>query len=474
MSKVGQYIWGMVGNILPQALHLLGVIVLARILTPADFGIVGVLGVFISVAGVLIDTGLGGSLVKEKSLSASDCASVSVFNVGVSTLLYMAIFFAAPYIERFYALEGLTTITRVLSLTFIIGAFGLVPRCMLVRELKFKQIGLLSVFSVVVASVLAILAALAGWRAYSLVVYQLVNTAISTIGAMAMSRYLFSVRFRGSDLKRHLSFGVLTTLANVVDIVYDNILIIITGKIATVSQVGYMSQSKKIQEVSTNGIATSVNNVAFPLLTKHRDEREKFIDESDQLVSTIGLLLFPLLVVMAVAAEYIILIVFGEQWIAATPYLSAFMVAGVFIILERLVRNFIKSLLFARQLLTITFVQRIVGLAVIVTLTLVRSEWLIASYVAASVVIWIISSASYARLVAVPVLTQLAKQIRTLLPSAGLYALLYATVVLTENIVVQASVAALLLGLYYFVLLPKYYSISLYKTISGYLNRRGN
>lgn len=469
MSKASKYIWGIVGNVLPQMLHLLGTVILARILTPEDFGMVGVLGVFIAIANVLIDTGLGGSLVKEKCLSKSDCAAVSVFNMGVSVLLYMSIYLAAPYIEQFYQLEGLTTITRSFSIVFIVSAFGLVPRSLLVRDLKFKQLGILSIVAVIISSVCAIGAAISGWNAYALVLYQVLNAFISTMGCIILSKYTFSVRFRKSAFLKHFSFGFYTTLANIIDAIYDNILVVITGKISTVDQVGYMSQSKKIQDVSTSGISLSINNVAFPLLTKYRDEKESFVRESNQLLSTVSLLLFPILVLISIFAKQVILIVFGEQWIDATPYLSALMVAGIFVILERLIRNYIKSLLLVKELLKITILQRLVGLAIIVGLTISSHKLLIISYVFASIIVWLISSLKYTQLIDISFKQFLAEQCRAIVPSLLFFVILRILSYAMNNIVIMFAITVVLMTVYYFVVLPQCYSISIKNIVKSLL-----
>lgn len=469
MSKASKYIWGIVGNVLPQMLHLLGTVILARILTPEDFGMVGVLGVFIAIANVLIDTGLGGSLVKEKCLSKSDCAAVSVFNMGVSVLLYMSIYLAAPYIEQFYQLEGLTTITRCFSTVFIVSAFGLVPRSLLVRDLKFKQLGILSIVAVIISSVCAIGAAVSGWNAYALVLYQVLNAFISTMGCIILSKYTFSVRFRKSDFLKHFSFGFYTTLANIIDAIYDNILVVITGKISTVNQVGYMSQSKKIQEVSTSGISLSINNVAFPLLTKYRDEKELFVRESNQLILTVSLLLFPILVLISIFAKQVILIVFGEQWIDATPYLSALMVAGIFVILERLIRNYIKSLLLVKELLKITILQRLIGLAIIVGMTISSHKLLIVSYVFASIIVWLISSMKYTQLIGISFKRFLTEQCRAIVPSFLFFVILKIFSYAMNNIVIMLVITVVLMIVYYFIILPQCYSLRIQNIVKGLL-----
>jgi O-antigen/teichoic acid export membrane protein len=336
-----------------------------------------------------------------------------------------------------------------------------------VRDLKFKQLGILSIVAVIISSVCAIGTAIKGWNAYALVLYQVLNAFISTIGCIVLSRYTFSVRFRKSDFLKHFSFGFYTTLANIIDAIYDNILVVITGKISTVNQVGYMSQSKKIQEVSTSGISLSINNVAFPILTKFRDEKELFVRESDQLISTVSLLLFPILVLISIFSKQIILIIFGEQWIDATPYLSALMVAGIFVILERLIRNYIKSLLLVKELLKITILQRLVGLAIIVGLTILSHKLLILSYVFASIIVWLISSLKYTQLIDISFKQFLAEQCSAIVPSLLFFVILKILSYAINNIVIMFAITVVLMTVYYFVILPQCYSLRIQSIVKS-------
>ena len=155
--------------------------ILARYLLPDDFGKVGALSVFFMVANALMDAGLGGSLVKEPNLTNTDCSTIFIFNFVVSVFLYVLIFLFSSKIELYFDSSGLSMVVRVLCLIFVINSLGLVPRSLLQRSLKFKQLTIINVISVFVAALVSVLLALYQFGVYALVAYQIVSAAIMVI-----------------------------------------------------------------------------------------------------------------------------------------------------------------------------------------------------------------------------------------------------------------------------------------------------
>ena len=219
MQHKSAYIWGLIGKFGPQCLHLLTTMILARFLTPEDFGMIGVLSIIFVVANTLLDSGLGGSLVKEKEISPIDCSSIGVFNLAVSLTIYIILFLFANSIEQYFNIDGLSIVVRTISLVFPISAFGIVPKAMLNRKLAFRQSCYNSLVGVVFASLISIIAAYCGVGVMALVLYQIVVTGVTVICNYASSSYHFHISFSWVSLKRLLPFGVTTTIITVINTV---------------------------------------------------------------------------------------------------------------------------------------------------------------------------------------------------------------------------------------------------------------
>ena len=224
MQHTEKYIWALVGRFLPLFIYLVTTMILARFLTPDDFGKVGVLSIFFVVANALMDAGLGGSLIKEPKLSRIDCSTILVFNITVSHFLYFLLFFFAGTIERYLNIEGLSLIVRVLCLIFVINSWGLVPRSLLTKKLQFRELTIINVVSVLVAAISSVVLAALKCGVYALVAYQLINGALSVLLSFVYSKYRVSFMFSKDSFKRLISFGVFTSLATTIDSIYENII----------------------------------------------------------------------------------------------------------------------------------------------------------------------------------------------------------------------------------------------------------
>ena len=265
MKNVGAYVWNFTAKFGAQVLWLVTTMILARFLTPDDFGTIGILSILFLVANTLTESGLGGALVIQKELLKTDCSTISVFNIAISASIYAIVFVCANWIEAFYNVDNLATLTRVLSLVFVIGAFGIVPRTILFHQLRFKELCIISLSAVVISAICAILLAINNAGVYSLVAYQLVQVTINTIGCIWASRYKLSLHFAIASFKKLFSFGFYTTITGVVDTIYENIMAAIFGKYLNVTQAGYLSQAKRIEEASSQALLMTVNGTAFPI-----------------------------------------------------------------------------------------------------------------------------------------------------------------------------------------------------------------
>ena len=181
MRNKKEYIWSFIGRFLPQAIHLITTMVLARFLTPEDFGVIGVLTIFFMVANSLMDAGLGGSLIKEKEISKLDCSSIAAFNVVVSVLLYALLLIMSGKIEQYYSVEGVAAVTRVLCSIFVLNSLGLVPYALLMRELKFRTLSMISIVSSSFSMLVAIIMAIAHYGVWALVAYQIVGSVVNLL-----------------------------------------------------------------------------------------------------------------------------------------------------------------------------------------------------------------------------------------------------------------------------------------------------
>lgn len=449
------YIWGLAGKFVPSFIHLVANIVLARYLTPDDFGTIGVVTIIFTVANVLIDSGLGGSLVKEREISKLDCSTIAAFNSVVGLVIFVGVFFTAGFWESYFEIENLKTIIRVLSLTFLIGPLGLVPKALMNRDLKFGAISIIAIASVLVASVISIIMASLGVGVWSLVIFQLVNTTVMVLASCIYCKYVVSFRFSMASLKRLFSFGFFTTVTSIIDTIYENLITTLTGKYLNVSHAGYLSQAKKLEEALTTSMATATGNVSFPIITKLKDDIPAFKKECFSVYKVIPVLSFPILLMISAYSTEIVELLFGKQWSPAGPYLSALIFAGLLIILETLIRSFIKSFCEVKKLAVATLIKRTIGILILVVAIIIKPETVVYAYILSSLVGLIVNGILFQRLLSVSLWELIWRTLVVLIPAIIAYLLVVLIIKnIIDSILLQIGLSILVLGLYYVICLP--------------------
>ena len=450
MQNKKAYIWNFGGNMIPQALFLVTNIVLARFLTPADFGAVGVLSIFVSLASTLTDTGFSGSLVKEKDVTPIDFSTVFVFNLTISLSIYLLLYLLSDAIEKFFSYPDLRYVVRSLCLVFVIRAIGLVPRALLIRNIRFDIQAKISIFSVSIACLVAIIGGIIGWKYYALVAYQLIYASLETSLLVIVTKYKFSFAFSKESFKRLFSFGFFTTICTTIDTIYENIMATLFGRFLNMSAAGYLSQAQKLEVASTNSLVRTLNSVSFPVLTRLRDNIDRFIKETNSIQETFISLIFPLLFAVVIYAKEIILLLYGEDWLQASIYLQLLIFVGIFYILECLDRNNIKSLGFVRELSRVTIQKRIIGLIIIVLCLLITPFAMLYGYILSTFIGFLYNKHLYCKLLNLHFFHDLLRVLKLLiLPMV--FALSVCLIrYLINNMVINIIISLILVIVYYF------------------------
>lgn len=456
MQYKSKYVWALAGRFLPLLIYLATTVILARFLSPDDFGKVGVLSVFFVVANTLMDAGLGGSLVKEPHLTKLDCSTIQMFNIVVSHALYLILFIFSDFIEMYFNVDGLSSITKILCLIFVINSWGVVPRSLLTRDLKFKSLTIINVVAVLIAAVISVILAILDYGVYSLVAYQIVNGIVSVVLSIIVSHYWISFKFSMSSFKKLIPFGAYTTLSTTIDTLYENMITFFFGKYLNMQQAGFLYQAKRIEEVPSHAIASTISTVAFPVLTKLRADKLKFAEECNSIFKMVLLLTVPLLFTISIFAEPIICLIFGEQWQQAAPYLSLLIFAAIFSIAETLNRAFIKSTTNVALLMQYTFVKRIIGIAVILLCLLIDVSWILYGYVLSTGVGFVINAILLNKISEVKLYDQLKTFFLLLIPNILFYNIMVMVMKAELNIIFPIILCVFMLASYYLVVIRIY------------------
>lgn len=308
-----------------QIVQLVVQIVLARILLPSDFGEMAILLVFIALSNALVQTGISSAIVQKDECSQSDYGTATILSLVFALGLYALLFAIAPLIANFYAHDGLVMRLRVLALILPLNALNSIQVGKATRELDIKPVFKSTTISCVVSGVVSIAMALAGWGIWSLVAQQIVLRVVTTMTMwLWQDKWMPSPIFSIEAAREIWRFGWRLAASSVIYNLYQNCLDLITGKAFSMTLLGFFSQGRKLPYITVNCLDGAIQTIVFSALSKVQNNIVEFMNLMRNAMKTMVAFVAPLMLFMAVAAEPIVLVVFGEKWLDSVPFFQLF------------------------------------------------------------------------------------------------------------------------------------------------------
>ena len=290
---------------------VLGVI-MARLLTPEDYGIMAIIFVFITISQIFIDGGFATALIQDKDKTERDYSTIYTFNIILSVICYLVLYISAPYISDFYS-NDITLYLRVQSLSLIIYAFSAIHKVKLTVEVNFKNIAVVTVFSSLVSGLIGIYMAYAGFGVWSLIGQYVSASVITSILYVFILRWKPVCFFDTKSFKRLFPFGAKLLTANLIDRVYMNLYPIFVGKFYTPTQLGYYSRAEQFSALPAGTCADIFSRVTFPVMCSIRDDHE-LLRVYRKFIALSSYLIFPIMFAVLVLAKPIVLILLTDKW----------------------------------------------------------------------------------------------------------------------------------------------------------------
>ena len=304
-----------------QMAHFVVTLVLARLLTPNDYGTVALLSVFIAISNVLVDAGFGNALVQKKDASQTDFNTVFYISVITAAILYAVLFFAAPAVSRFYSIPDLTPMLRLLAVTVIFHSINGVQSAELNRKMLFKLSFRISWVRVGVSYVTGVSLAYAGLGPWALVWSSIAGGTAGTVARQLVIRWRPTLTFSWASARTLFSFGWKMTVGLIVSKLYDSLYAAVVGKCFTKADLAFVHKGNHVASVPMGAVDQTISRVAFPALAKMQGDAERMRGAMRRMIRSSTYLVFPLMAVIAVLADPVVYILFGAKWLPAAPYL---------------------------------------------------------------------------------------------------------------------------------------------------------
>jgi len=327
---IGALTWSAVNTFGVQLLQLVIGIILARVLMPTDFGIIGILFIFTSISIVLIDGGFSQGLIRKKDATNKDFSTVFFLNLLVSILLYVLLYISAPLIARFFVQPALVTYSRILFIIILIFPFYLIQQAQLFKKLQYKTIAIVNIISVSVSGTIAIILAFRGFGVWALVIQQICLHSMRWINYTFFVRWKPLLVFTKSTIKDLWRFSLPVLGQTSLNALFSQIYFIIIGRFYPIQQVGYFNQANKYSETVNYAAQSILSAGTFPVLSTIQDDKERLLSVYRKLITSVSIITFPFVVFLIVAAEPVVVTLITEKWLPSVVLLQLLLFANIF------------------------------------------------------------------------------------------------------------------------------------------------
>lgn len=324
-SKVlSSLIWKFLERGGTQGIQFIIQIVLARILLPSDYGIISLISVFIAIANVFVQSGFNTALIQKKKVDEKDLSSVFYLNIFVSGILYILLFFTAPFIERFYNVLGISKVLRVLSLTLFLGAINSIQNAVISRKMEFKKLFFSSIAAIIVSGIIGVILALLGFGVWALVFQQLSNQIMTTIVLWFTVKWRPQLVFSLEKIKVLFSYGWKVLCSTLLDTLYMNLRSLIVGKMYSTEILAYYNRGDQFPQLIITNINGSIQSVMLPILAEEQDNKKKVKEMVRRSIVTSSFIIFPMMIGLSVIAVPLVKVILTEKWLSCVPFLRIF------------------------------------------------------------------------------------------------------------------------------------------------------
>lgn len=352
--------WSVFGQFATLTITLITNIWLARILSPKEFGQLGIIMFFIAIANVLTESGLGGALVRKKEATKNDYSTVFVVNLLFSFACYIILVLSSGFISSFYDDPLIRNLLIVAGAVLIINAFRLTQNAKLISEMRFKERSIYSFISSLLSSAIGIYLAYMGFGVWSLVIMQILSASISTVLLWTLEGFYLRLYFSKESFRELYSFGINTTLASLLNTGFENIYQLVLAKYFSIAETGLYYQAKRLQDVPGGVINSLSQNVFFSSLAKLQDDRKAFARVYNKITLYFLVLLGFISSFIYLYSEPIILILLGEKWMGAVFYMQLLTIASFFYVQEQINRVIFKVFNKTRTILHLEYLKKFI------------------------------------------------------------------------------------------------------------------
>src|SRR5690554_805940 len=328
-NTVKGVLWSGIDTFGQYIIQFVVTILLARLLTPADFGLIEMLIIFSSISNILLDSGFGQALIRKKEASNTDYSSVFFFNVFCAISLYGLLYFLAPSIANFYNTPELTAISRIFFIVIILNAFVIIQNTLLSKGLNFKLLAKASLISSLLSGIIGVVLAIYGFGVWALVFQMIFHSFVRVILLWLLNTWKPTLNFSFNSIRELWSFSSKLMVNGLLDTFVTNLQSLVIGRFFTKTDLGLYSQAKKFQSLPSQTLTQIIQKVTYPVLSKIQDNDERLKQAYKKIIQVTTFVVFTVMLYLMAVADNLFFVVLSEKWMPAVEYFRPLCIIGI-------------------------------------------------------------------------------------------------------------------------------------------------
>lgn len=357
--------WNAIGRFSTQGVNFVIGLVLARLLSPSDYGVVGMVGIFFAIAQTFIDSGFASALIRKNDCNDADYSTAFYFNIIVAIVCSICLSLVSPFIADFFNTPILKDIVRVMSLNMLIGSFAIVHSTKLTHLIDFKSQAKVGLITAIISGSAGILIAYKGFGVWSLVYQNLIATIVRVILLFIYTRWVPQWKFSKESFRYLFGFGSKILISSLLHTIYSNMTTLIIGKAYTAKDLGFYTRGQSLASFPSTNVSGILQSVTYPVLSKMQDDDKHLIESYRKLIAMSSMVIFFGMFLLAALAKPLILTLLTDKWLNAVIYLQVFCFGYMFDHINSMNLNILYVKGYSNLVLKLEIIKKTISISMI-------------------------------------------------------------------------------------------------------------
>ena len=463
--------WSGIEQFSTQFIQFVYTIILARLLSPDDYGVVALTLVFFNIAYVIIDSGFATALIRKPDRTEEDLSTCFFFNLGVAFILYLVLFLCAPLIAGFYDKPILVSIIRVSGITLIIKSLYIVQNTQFQYRVDFKSITKVSLTAVIVSGCSGVFLAYKGFGVWSIVWQNIIQVSMTCLMMWALSKWRPSRVFSRSSFNYLFGFGSKLMLSYLIGTVYENLYSLFIGKVYTSAQLGLYNRAETIGKLPSSNISTLIQRVTFPVLSLIQNDADRLRTDFKRVLRFSVFIVFPLMMGLSAVASPLIRVLLTEKWDGSVLFLEIICFSLMMYPIHALNLNLLQILGRSDLFLKLEIIKRVIGLVILLVTVPISIEVMCYGMVLSSLISVFINTYYSGKLLAVGPLDQLKDMFPIFVNATIMYLAVRVSILPFDNELIKL-VVGIVVGVVVYTIGSQFFSKQEFKELVSMLRKK--